>query len=107
MLNEVYIMENENVKENVEKEVNEGKVENFVWQDKYNVSAKSISEGRICTITDEDVGKVVEVPYIVKDLIPEHSVGINNTLHSCFNSKPSNRLYIKRRVGGYKLYKAA
>ncbi len=76
LLNEVYIMENENVKENVEKEVNEGKVENFVWQDKYNVSAKSISEGRICTITDEDVGKVVEVPYIVKDLIPEHSVGI-------------------------------
>lgn len=62
--------------EDIKNEVNEGKVENFVWQDKYNVSAKSISEGRICTITDEDVGKVVEVPYIVKDLIPEHSVGI-------------------------------
>ena len=69
-------MENENVNEDIKTEVNERKVVDFVWQDKYNLSAKSISEGRIFTITDENVDKVVEVPYIVKDLIPEHSVGI-------------------------------
>ena len=62
--------------ENTKTEVNENKVEDFVWSDKYHLSDKSIKENRIFTITDEDVDKIVEVPYIVKDLIPEHSVGI-------------------------------